>query len=311
MKKILFKIKKKKEKEKKNRLNPFKIYNDDSCAIDNNQQKDCEKQINNAKDFYSKITKNKELFNQYLLLENDKIQTKYTSNEQNFQNFLNQKRRKKYEKKFPDKSFGRLTNERKINGKKGKHTKDFADDGKRKITKDCLLNVDFIIRSILEEDTNILLPEIILKHLLGKGNNKDLEQLFTKTLIDIYDILKLKNLGNNNNNKEDCSDIKILLEEKNDDSKAIYIAKCLLNKKFAEFLYIYIRDKQNILIDNNYVSLQGFDTYKSLNDFSPQSKKLLKNNILKMLEKISGEKLEKEKNEKKTLKKINITDKDK
>ena len=256
--------------------------------------------MNNAKDFYE-IPNNEELFNQNILIDNDKTKTKYTSKQTNF---LNKKRKKIYEKKFPDKSFGRLSNERKINGKKGKHTKDFADDGKRKITKDCLLNVDFIIRSILEEeDANILLPEITLKHLFGKGNNKDLEQLFTKTLIDIYDILKMKNLGNNNNNKEVCSDIKIFLEEKNDDSKAIYLAKRLLNIKFAEFLYIYIRDQQNILIDNSNVCLQGFDTYKSLNDFSPKSKKLLKNNILKMLEKISGLELEKEKIEKKNIKK--------
>jgi hypothetical protein len=310
MKKTLFKIKKKKEKKKKIGFNPYNnynIFNNDGFEINNNQQKDCENKINNEKDVCS-IKENKELVNQELLLENGK-KTKYTSKETNF---LNRKRKNKYQKKFPDKSFGRLSKQSKINGKKGKHTKDFSDDGKRKITKDCLLNVDFIIRSILEEeDTNILLPEITLKHLLGKGNNQDLEQLLSKTLIDIYDILKMKNSENNNNNKKVYSDIKIFLEEKNDDNKAIYIAKCLLNKKFAEFIYIYIRDRQDIFIDNNNVSLPGFDTYKSLNDFSPKSKKLLKNNILKMLEKISGEELEKEKIEKKTLKKINSNNKDK
>ena len=121
----------------------------------------------------------------------------------------------------------------------------------------------------------------------------------------------MKNSENNNNNKKVYSDIKIFLEEKNDDNKAIYNTKCLLNKRLAEFIYIYIRDKQDIFIDNNNISLPGFDTYKSLNDFSPKSKKLLKNNILKMLEKISGEELEKEKIEKKTLKKINSNNKDK
>jgi hypothetical protein len=310
MKKTLFKIKKKKERKKKIGSNPYDNYNmlnNDGFEIDNNQHKDSENKINNEKDV-SSIKENKELVNQELLLENGK-KTKYTSKETNF---LSRKRKNKYEKKFPDKSFGRLSKQSKINGKKGKHTKDFSDDGKRKITKDCLLNVDFIIRSILEEeDPNILLPEITLKHLLGKGNNKDLEQLLSKTLIDIYDILKMKNSENNNNNKKVYSDIKIFLEEKNDDNKAIYNTKCLLNKRLAEFIYIYIRDKQDIFIDNNNISLPGFDTYKSLNDFSPKSKKLLKNNILKMLEKISGEELEKEKIEKKTLKKINSNNKDK
>jgi hypothetical protein len=309
MKKTLFKIKKKKERKKKIGSNPYDNYNmlnNDGFEIDNNQHKDCENKINNEKDV-SSTKENKELFNKNLLLENGN-----TNNTSKETNFLNRKRKNKYQKKFPDKSFGRLSKQSKINGKKGKHTKDFSDDGKRKITKDCLLNVDFIIRSILEEeDTNILLPEITLKHLLGKGNNQDLEQLLSKTLIDIYDILKMKNSENNNNNKKVYSDIKIFLEEKNDDNKAIYNTKCLLNKRLAEFIYIYIRDKQNIFIDNNNnISLPGFDTYKSLNDFSPKSKKLLKNNVLKMLEKISGEELEKEKIEKKTLKKINSNNKD-
>ncbi len=244
------------------------IYNNISCTIDNNPYKNNENKMNNTENI-NLISENKEtLKNIPPASENEK--TKFTS-----------KKRKNYEKKHPDKSLGRLSNKEKINGKKGTHTKDYVDNGKKVIIKDCFYNVVFFINQLLE-DKNDIFNKIKLKHLLGKGNNNDLKQLLKKTLKDIFFNDKDYNFGNNDDNKEN--------------KNTIILINFLLNKYFAEYLYIYINDQDYIEIgnDDNCIYLPEFNTYKTLKHFTPEKQINLKNNILKMLEDISGIKLEKE-----------------
>ena len=214
--------------------------------------------------------------------------TKLKRNSTNYKTknkLLNQKSKSYvYEKKFPEKTFGRISNQKRAEGITGIHTKDNVDNGKRKAIVDCIRNTHFVINSLSYEYYKIELLEPTITPQIG--NDHIIKELFNKSIKDIYFCSRSKNHSGDNANTLKKNIEKILEEEENNNK--IKILKILFNKNFNEFLLMYLHDNPILNhYDNNLEEpfvLPGFDTYKGgLNDLSQKIKERIKKNLLNLL----------------------------
>lgn len=217
--------------------------------------------------------------------------TKIKKNSTNYETektLLNQKKSYVYEKKFPEKTYGRISNQKKAEGTTGIHTKDNVDNGKKRAIVDCIRNTHFVINSLSYENYKIELLEPTIYPQMGKKDDQSIKKLFSKSIKDIYFSSRSKNHSGDNAKTLKTNIEKILQEEEKNNN--IEILTILFNKNFGEFLLMYLNDYPFVNHYDNKLEepffLPGFDTFKGgLNDLSQKIKERIRKNLLNLLKK--------------------------
>lgn len=191
-----------------------------------------------------------------------------------------------YKKKFPEKNYGRIPNKEKVNGKKGKHTKNNADNGKKNLIVKCVRNIHNVFKyySWSYYGIKLLIPTII-PQMGKKKTDRDLKILFNKSMKKIYYASRPKNKRNNNFLEMKNNIKKILRKEKN--KEGIKLLAALFNAKLKEILIMYLKDDPRLNYINgkvmNRLFLHKFVTFKGFDHLQPLIKNRFRDNLLKLL----------------------------
>lgn len=223
-----------------------------------------------------------------------------TSNQKIKKIFTIKKKKKDYIKKHPDRNLGRpKKNSQKTQVTNLKRRKFDVDIGKKRAIYKCYSSIDFIVRTLAEEDYQIQLHPSHIENQLYSNNsknsksikNEDLKKFFHKTLKEIYiNCIPKKPCKDDRNHFKDNIFL-LLKKEENDKRKKFKFFDFILSKQFSEILCNYLKDYNIISLSEEeeeeniqFIFLAGFDTFKyDFNDYPFKSQERIKKNLLNLL----------------------------
>lgn len=216
--------------------------------------------------------------------------TGINNNSTNSKTQNNNNKNKNAKKYLPNKK-GRIKKEDKKIGIKGIHTKNNADNFKKKLFTHCSKNLHKIIKSYIKNNNYSIkiagpTPTPQMKK---KKNEEDLKTLSKKKIKDIYLASKPKKSSSNYAEKIRKAIESILQKEEEKQNENDKILKIILNKTLREFLLMYVKDYTYLNhfedLEQNEIPLYEFITFESeFKDLEPKRKIKIKKKMLELLD---------------------------